>query len=125
MSIRVERTEYDPQVGYQYYVAFSASPMSEAGEVQNRVPVEVAASLCENGTLADLSFELPKYCRGDDALSLIRKEPNARFVEGRVYVDFPGVSGDAVVRAAGRLELDLAGRIIGMEILWAPSDASN
>jgi hypothetical protein len=25
-----------------------------------------------------------------------------------------------VARAAGRLELDLAGRIIGLEILWAP-----
>jgi len=124
MSIRVERSEYDPQVGYQYYVAFTSGGMMESGEVQNRVPVEVAASLCENGSIADLSFELPKYCRDDDALALIRKEPNARFIEGRVYVDFPGVSGDAVVRAAGRLELDLAGRIIGMEILWAPSDVN-
>ena len=125
MPINVERSDYDPQVGYQYYVNFTSNGMSECSEVKNRVSVEVAASVCEDGALADLSFELPKYCRERDALSLIRDQPNARFVEGRVYIDFPGLSGDAVVRAAGRLELDMAGRIIGMEILWAPSDAGN
>jgi hypothetical protein len=36
----------------------------------------------------------------------------------------PGLNGDTVASAAGRLELDIAGRIIGMEILWSPIDAS-
>ena len=44
------------------------------------------------------------------------------YIEPRVYITMPELSGDVVARAAGRLELDLAGRIIGLEILWAPID---
>ncbi len=121
MSIHVERTEFDPTVGYQYYVAFNGNGSFEEEEVHTRVPVEVAVSLCENGDLADFNFELPKYCRTDEALEFILQAENASYVESRVFVTFPGLSGDTVALAAGRLELDVTGRIIGMDILWAPS----
>ncbi len=121
MSIHVERTEFDPAVGYQYYVAFNGHGSYDEEEVHARVPVEVAASFCENGDLADFSFELPKYCRSEEALEFILLSDNASYVESRVYVSFPNLNGDTVALAAGRLELDVTGRIIGMDILWAPS----
>jgi hypothetical protein len=121
MSIQVERTEFDPAIGYQYYVAFNGNGNYEEEAVYTRVPVEVAASLCENGDLADFSFELPKYCRTEGALEFILKADNASYIESRVYVSFPNMNGDTVALAAGRLELDLSGRIIGMDIVWAPS----
>jgi hypothetical protein len=124
MGIQVERTEFDEQLGYQYYVAFNSSGTFEEDEVHDRVPVEVALSLCENGDLADLSFELPKICRSEAALEFLNESGDARYVEPRVYITMPGMSGDTVVLAAGRLELDIAGRIIGMEILWSPIDMS-
>ncbi len=124
MGIQVERTEFDEQLGYQYYVAFNANGSFEEDEVHDRIPVEVALSLCENGDLADFNFELPKLCRSDAALEFLAAAGNARYVEPRVYVTMPGLSGDTVVLAAGRLELDLAGRIIGMEILWSPVEFS-
>jgi len=90
--------------------------------VQSRVPVEVALSLSENCELADFSLEVPKTLRTREALDFIRPNNNARFIEPRLYVTFPNLNGDTVTLAAGRLELDLTGRIIGLEILWAPSD---
>lgn len=123
MPIHVERTEFDPIAGYQYYVAFNGNGFEEE-DVRARVPVEVAVSLCENGDLADFSFELPKSCRSAEALEFISRAENATYVEPRVYVAFPGLSGDTVALAAGRLELDLTGRIIGMDILWAPSEVT-
>jgi hypothetical protein len=120
MAIQVERTEFDEQLGYQYYVAFNSTGTFEEDEVHERVPVEVAVSLCENGDLADFSFELPKICRAEPALEFLKEAGNASYIEPRVYITMPELSGDVVARAAGRLELDLAGRIIGLEILWAP-----
>ncbi|MGZ4827463.1 MAG: hypothetical protein ACXVZR_08830 [Terriglobales bacterium] len=122
MAIYVERTEFDEQLGYQYYVAFNANSTMEEDEVHERIPVEVAASLCENGDLADFSFELPKICRSHPALEFLQQSANARYLEPRVYVTIPDLSGDTVVRATGHLELDIAGRIIGMEILWSPTE---
>lgn len=122
MSILVERSEFDPQSGYQYYVAFNTNGTFEEEEVQSRVPVEVAVSLSENGDLADFSLELPKTLRSREAMDFICLNDNARFVHPRLYVTFPGLNGDTVALAAGRLELDLTGRIIGLEILWAPTD---
>jgi len=122
MPIHVQRTEFDPHVGYQYYVAFNENGSFGEEDVRSRAPVEVAASLCENGDLADFSFELPKYCRSNEALEFIRLSGDATYVEPRVYVNVPEVSGDTVVLAAGRLEMDAAGRIIGMDIVWAPVD---
>lgn len=124
MSIIVERSDFDPHAGYQYYVTFNRNGSFEEEEVKSRLPVEVAVSLCENGDLADFSFELPKSCRSQKSLDLLLQSENARVVEGRVYITMPGLSGDAVALAAGRLELDLAGRIIGMEILWAPIETA-
>jgi len=120
MAIQVERTEFDEQLGYQYYVAFNSKGTFEEDEVQERVPLEVTVSLCENGDLADLSFELPKICRSEAALEYLKEAGNANYIEPRVYITMPELSGDVVARAAGRLELDLAGRIIGLEILWSP-----
>ena len=122
MSILVERSDFDPQTGYQYYVAFNVNGTFEEEEVQTRVPVEVAVSLSETGDLADFNFELPKVLRNKVALDFINDADNARYVDPRLYVSFPGLNGDAVALAAGRLELDLTGRIIGLEILWAPTD---
>ncbi len=123
MAIQVERTEFDEQLGYQYYVAFNSLGTFEEEEVHERVSVEVAVSLCENGDLADFSFDVPKICRSEAALEFLKEAANARYIEPRVYVTMPGLSGDVVASAAGRLELDIAGRIIGMEILWSPIDS--
>ena len=125
MAIQVERTEFDEQLGYQYYVAFNSNGTFEEEEVYDRVPVEVAVSLCENGDLADFSFELPKPCRSEAALEFLNGAANARYIEPRVYITMPGLSGDTVARAAGRLELDMAGRVIGLEILWSPMEVSD
>ena len=120
MAIQVERTEFDEQLGYQYYVAFNSSGTFEENEVQERVPVEVAVSLCENGDLADVSFELPKVCRSEAALEFLKEAGNASYIEPRVYITMPELNGDVVAQAVGRLELDLAGRMIGLEIVWSP-----
>lgn len=125
MSILVERSDFDPSSGYQYYVAFHSNGSFEEEEVHSRVPVEVAMSLCENGDLADFSVEIPKTLRTREAMDFIRPSHNARFIEPRLYVTFPGLNGDTVALAAGRLEVDLTGRIIGLEILWAPVDLVN
>ena len=122
MSILVERSEFDPSTGYQYYVAFNPNGTFEEDEVQTRVPVEVAVSLSETGDLADFSLEVPKTLRSREALDFIRPNTNARYLDPRLYVTFPGMNGDTVTLAAGRLELDITGRIIGLEILWAPTD---
>ena len=122
MSILVERSEFDPGTGYQYYVAFNPNGTFEEDEVQTRVPVEVAVSLSETGELADFSLEVPKTLRTREAMDFIRPNANARFLEPRLYVTFPDLNGDAVTLAAGRLEVDITGRIIGLEILWAPTD---
>lgn len=124
MTIQVQRTEFDEQLGYQYYVAFNSNGTFEEDEVHDRVPVEVAVSLCENGDLADFSFDLPKLCRSQAAREFLQASENARYIEPRVYVTMPGLNGDTVASAPGRLELDLAGRIIGMEILWSPLEDS-
>lgn len=124
MAIQIERTEFDDEMGYQYYVAFNSNGSFEEDEVHDRVPVEVAVSLCENGDLADFSLELPKNCRSEAALDFLKNAVNARYVEPRLYITMPGLSGDTVARAAGRLEFDLAGRIIGLQILWSPIEIS-
>jgi len=124
MAIYIEKSEFDEELGYQYYVAFNSNSTMEEDEVHERVPVEVALSLSENGDLADFSFELPKVCRSQPALEFLETSNTARYVEPRVYVTMPGLSGDAVVPATGRLELDLRGRIIGMEIIWSPTEVA-
>ncbi len=120
MPIQVDRDDFDLRDGFRYYVSFKPHALDH-DDPHARVPVEVAISVCENGDLADMSFELPKYCRTDQALAFIQQQEEARFVSPRVFVVRPGCSGDAVISALGHLEMDLAGRIIGMEIQWAPT----
>src|SRR5512140_837166 len=114
--MRVERTDYDPESGFLYYVFFSPHFELESDEIKQRVPLDVAVSLTETGDLADVAFTLPKPCRNDQALSFIRRDETAGCVNDHVFVAVPGQNGDAVVQALGALDLDLAGRIVGMEI---------
>lgn len=122
MSIRVERSDYSPTVGFQYYLYFKPHMNEDGGEVRQRVPVEVAVSLSESGDIADCTFELPKVLRTDGAVTFLRNNDGVNYIPPRVFIDFPGHSGDAVVRAAANLELDMAGRIMGMELLWSPQE---
>lgn len=116
MTVRVQRTDYDPDSGYLYYVFFNPLWELRADEVKQRVPLEVAVSLTETGDLADVSFTVPKPCRNEQALSFIQREETVGKVNDRVFVAVPGQNGDAVIKALGALDLDLAGRIVGMEI---------
>ncbi len=123
MPIQVERDEFDLQNGFHYYVCFKPNALEDEG-AYNRVPVEVALSVCENGDLADVTFELPKYCREGKALAYMEQLEEVRYVKPRVFVVRPGCSGDAVVRAIGHLEMDLVGRIVGMDIQWIPTPSA-
>ncbi len=114
--MRVERAEYDPESGFLYYVFFNPHFELESDAVKQRVPLEVAVSLTETGDLADVAFTLPKPCRNDQALSFIRRDETAGCVDDHIFLAVPGQNGDAVVQALGALDLDLAGRIVGMEI---------
>lgn len=114
--MRVERTDFDPECGYLFYVFFNPHFELESDAIKQRVPLEVAVSLTENGELADVAFTLPKPCRNDQALSFIKRDETAGCVNDHVFVAVPGQNGDAVVQALGALDLDVAGRIVGMEI---------
>jgi hypothetical protein len=118
MPIQIERGNFDPEDGrYQYYVAFKGNTNRTEVEVHHRVPIEVAVSVSETGDLADLSFEVPKKYRNEVALTFIQREaPQAHYVDPRVFVAIPGFTGDAVLAAVANLEVDAAGRIIGMDI---------
>ncbi len=122
MAISVERDDFDAQNGYQYYLSFKPNlTAADVGEqVRARVPVEASLSISETGDLADVCFVLPKPCRTEQALTFIRRQDAARVDAPRVFLAVPGSNGDAVASAIGSLDLDLAGRIIGMEIRWMP-----
>ena len=120
MSIQVEKSEYDPTVGFQYYLYFKPHMNEDGGDVRQRVPVEVAVSLSESGEIADCTFELPKVLRNDNSMSYLQRQDGVNYIAPRIFIDFPGQSGDAVIRAAASLDLDMAGRIMGMELLWTP-----
>ena len=117
MSIRVERTSFDPDEGRcQYYVLLKPHASREEVSVQFRVPVDVAVSISENGDLADVSFVVPKKYRSDQGLAFLKKQPTVNYVSPRVFLAIPGSSGDAVFTAPANLEVDAAGRIVGLEI---------
>jgi hypothetical protein len=120
MAIQIEKDDFDFRCGFRYYVSFKPNTL-ESDEPHARISVEVALSVCEDGDLADLTFELPKYCRNDQALAYMQQQQEVQYVSPRVFVVRPGRSGDAVVRAIGQLEMDITGRIIGMEIQWGPA----
>ncbi|MFB3813468.1 MAG: hypothetical protein ACE14L_05095 [Terriglobales bacterium] len=126
MAISIERDGFNIDHGYQYYVAFkpNLSMLDLETEVHQRVPVEALLSVSETGDLADFSFVLPKPCRSENALTFIRRQQEAQIVPPQVFVAVPGPSRDAVAKAMASLDIDLAGRIIAMEIHWMPAGES-
>jgi hypothetical protein len=120
MSMKVSKADYTQEDGFLYYVMFK--PHMEVGDetVSLRVPVSAAVSVSETGDLADLTFTLPKQCRNETAISFIRKDTATTLLAEQVLITMPGASGDSVIDAPAKLDLDAAGRIVGMEIQWNP-----
>ena len=116
--IQVERSEFDENDGRcQYYVLLKPNAEKEDVQVHVRVPVEVGISVSETGELADLSFVVPKKYRNSTGLAFIEAHrDHASYVDPRVFIAIPGHSGDSVLSAAANLEVDAAGRIIGVDI---------
>jgi len=121
MSLRVERAEFDPENGFLYYVAFKPNLQVGLDEVRVSSEVQATLSLTENGDLADLTFIVPKQYRNSTSLSFVCAEGQGSYFEPHCFVAVRGASGDAVVSAPGRLDVDLAGRIVGMAIQWQPT----
>lgn len=116
MAFQVDRSPFDPESGFEYYICFKAESEVDGDEVRSRISVEAALSISETGDIADLSFMLPKICRNDHSLCYLKRDPTAACVENRVFVALPGLSGDVVFNAPATLELDHAGRIVAIEI---------
>lgn len=116
MAFQVDRSAFDPDSGFEYYICFKPPSQVDGDEVTSRISIEVAVSVSETGDIADLSFVLPKACRNDYSLTYIKKDSTALCVENRVFVSLPGLSGDAVLNAPGTVELDNGGRIVAIEI---------
>ena len=122
MSMRVNKADYNQEDGFLYHVMFK--PNMELGDetVSVRIPISAAVSLSETGDLADLAFTIPKQYRNNTAITFIRKDGSANLQEGQVFLTMPNANGDAVVNAPAKLDLDSAGRIVGMEIQWRPGE---
>ena len=101
MAFQVDRSSFDPDSGFEYYICFKPASQIDGDEVTSRISIEVAVSVSETGDIADLSFVLPKSCRNDYSMTYIKKDPTAICVENRVFVSLPGLSGDAVLNAPG------------------------
>ena len=86
MSFQVDRSPFDPESGFEYYICFKPPVEVEGDEVRSRISVEAALSISETGDVADLSFMLPKMCRNDHALSYLKRDPDRGLRrEPRVY----------------------------------------
>lgn len=116
MAFQVDRSAFDPESGFEYYICFKPQSQVEGDEIRSRISLDVAVSLSETGDIADISFMLPKICRNDFSLSYLSKDPTVTYVENRVFVSIPGLNGDVVLDAPATLELDHAGRIVAVEI---------
>jgi hypothetical protein len=119
MSLRVARGVYNPEKDrIHFYVAFKPAldPTAEERGAEASYPIDVALSVTETGELADLAFTLPQPCCNRDSLLFLQKTDSASVVDEQVFVTVPGLNGDAVIKAKAHLELDGAGRIIGVEI---------
>jgi hypothetical protein len=116
MVFQVDRSSFDPESGFEYYICFKPPVEVDGDEVCSRISVEAAISLSETGDVADLSFVLPKACRNEHSLSYLKRDPNASCVENRIFIALPGLNGDAVMTVPATLELDQAGRIVAIEI---------
>lgn len=119
MTMRVARGDYNPEKDrFQFYVAFKPAldPTREERGADVRYKIDVALSITETGELADLAFTLPKHCRNSRTLQYVADTNSATVVDERVFVTIPGMNGDSVLQAKASLELDGAGRIIGLQI---------
>lgn len=119
MPLNISRGVYNPEMDrYHFYVAFKPAldPAQEERGAQARYRIDVAVSFTENGELADLAFTLPKPCCNNNSVHFLSRTESASVVQERVFVTVPGLNGDSVMQAKASLELDGAGRIIGLEI---------
>ena len=119
MSLRVARGVYNPEKErFHYYVSFKPTldPTEEERAVEGSHSVEVAISVTETGVLADLAFSLPQKCRNHRSLEYLKRTHSATVVDEKVFITVPGLNGDSVLQGKGTLELDAAGRIMGLEI---------
>lgn len=119
MSLRVARGVYNPEKDrFHYYVSFKPAldPTADERGAQSTFKIDVALSVTETGELADLAFTLPKPCCKPATLHYVAHTDSASVVAERVFVTVPGLNGDSVLQARASLELDGAGRIIGLEI---------
>ena len=120
MDFQVERSEFDAESGFFYYVSFKPD-LSIAGEdISAQMTVQAVVWLSETSNLAEFAFEVPKQCRNSEALKFVCKKGAASYTEPRVFIALPGSSGEAAVDLPATLDLDFAGRIVGMEIQWVP-----
>jgi hypothetical protein len=120
MDFQVERSEFDPESGFSYYVSFKPNLSIAGEEVSAQMVVQAVVWLSETSDLAEFTFEVPKQCRNSQALKFICQASAASYNEFRVFVALPGPSGDAAIDLPATLDLDFAGRIVGMEIQWTP-----
>ncbi|MGA2991980.1 MAG: hypothetical protein ABSD88_16010 [Candidatus Korobacteraceae bacterium] len=120
MGFRVERSEFDIEHGFLYYLCFKPNLALGQETISARITIQAVIWLSETSDLAELTFEIPKQCRNADALRFIRRETETKYVEPRVFITWPAMSGDAVVDLPAKLDLDFAGRIVGMTIQWVP-----
>ena len=119
MSLRVARGVYNPEKErFHYYVSFKPTldPTDEERDVEGSHSVDVAISVTETGELADLAFSLPQPCRSRRSLEYLNRTHSATLVDEKVFITVPGMNGDSVLQGKGTLELDGAGRIMGLEI---------
>ena len=120
MDFQVERSEFDPESGFSYYVSFKPDLSIAGEEVSAQMVVQAVVWLSETSNLAEFMFEVPKQCRNSQALKFICKQGAANYAEPRVFIVLPGSSGEAAIDLPATLDLDFAGRIVGMEIQWVP-----
>ncbi len=59
MAFQVDRSPFDPESGFEYYICFKPPVEVEGDEVESRISIEAAVSVSENGDVADLCFIAP------------------------------------------------------------------
>jgi hypothetical protein len=119
MSLRVARGVYNPEKErFHFYVSFKPTldPTADTRGTESSYKIDVAMSVTETGELADLAFTLPESCRNHRCLEYIARTHSVSVVDDRVFVTVPGMNGDSVFETLGVLELDGAGKIMGLEI---------
>ena len=117
--MRIARGVYDPEKDtFHYYVSFKPTldPTTEERGVERSYPVEVALSVTETGELADVAFTLPQSLCNRRCREYLSRTHSANVVAEKVFLTVPGLSGDSVLEGVGSMELDAAGRIMGLEI---------